>query len=186
MRKGVKARPWTVADVRYLMENAGHISKREICLYLKRSSVAVDQKAKALRKDGKALSLRCYKPRLAPCPACGALSGHLGREGICEPCRRREQLAEINARIAELMPLLPQEERDLYEKTEAQTDVSRRDPMPKAPDTRDMSYYHRAKAEEAYVLAMEKWAAKNLQREIKRVQKRKERIEEKTKINDSF
>ena len=145
---------------------------------LRRSSESVKQKAKALRMQGIPVSLRHYRPRLEPCPSCGCLSGHLGRDGICEPCSRREQLANIHAGIAELLPRLPLDERDTYEKTEAETE-SRLDPMPKAPNTEGLSYYERAKAEEAHALACEECLAGNLRREIKAAQKRKERISKK-------
>lgn len=174
-------RSWTTAEEAFLIANAGIRPKREICRKLKRSGKSVECKARQMRLQGEAIDLRCYRPTLETCPACGRLSANLGREGICEPCRRREQLDAINARISELWPLLSQEDRDTYERTEAETDVSRRDPRPKRPDTHGMSQYHRLKAEEVYAVAMERWATGNVMREIKRVQKRKERIEKKVK-----
>lgn len=180
MRKGTKRNDWTVADLTFLIENAGRLPKRQICQHLRRSSKSVERKAAWLRAHGQAVDLRCYRPTLEPCPSCGSLSGHRGKEGICEPCRRRAQLANIHARIAELLPRLPLEERDTYEKTEAEVG-SRRDPLPKAPDTRGLSYYQRARAEEAHALALEECIAGNLRREIKAAQKRKERIEKKVK-----
>ncbi len=180
MRKGARRIDWTVDEVRYLSENAGRIPKRDICQHLKRSGKSVECKAAWLRAQGHAVNLRHHKPTLSPCPSCGCLSGHLGRQGICEPCRRREQLATIHARIADLLPLLPADERDTYERTEAETE-SKWDPMPKAPNTQGLSYYAKAKTEEAHVLAIETWAAANLRREIKAAQKRKERIEKKVK-----
>ena len=180
MRKGAKRIDWKVEDVRYLLENAGRLPKRDICQHLKRSSRSVESKARWLRLRGYAVDLRHHKSVLRPCPSCGCLSGHLGREGICEPCRRRDQLATIHARIADLLPLLPIEERDTYEQTEAETE-SKWDPRPKVPNTSGLSYYAKAKAEEAYALAIEEWSATNLRREIKAAQKRKERIEKKVK-----
>lgn len=180
MRKGAKRKDWTVAELNYLAENAGRISKRDICLHLRRSSKSVERKAAWLRSQGRAVTLRFYRPTLEPCPACGRLSGHRGKEGICEPCRRREQLATIHARIAELLPQLPLEERDTYERTEAETE-SRHDPLPKAPNTSVLSYYQKARAEEAYALALENAISRNLRRETKAAQKRKERIEKKVK-----
>lgn len=174
-------RDWTTADERYLRENAGIKPKREICRRLKRSSKSVERKAHAMRKRGEAICLRSFRPTLDTCPSCGRLSANLGKEGICEPCRRREQLDAINARISELWPLLSQEDRDTYERTEAETDTSRRDPRPKRPDTSGLSQYHRLKAEEVYATELERWATRNVMREIKRVQKRKERIEKKVK-----
>lgn len=178
MRKGSKRNDWSTDDVRYLIENAGRIPRREICFHLKRSSESVKQKTKTLRAEGIPISLRCYRAKLEFCPSCGRLSGHLGTKGICEPCRRREQLDTINRRIAELLPRLTLEERDIYEKTEAETE-SRWDPLPKAPRTEGLSYYEKAKIEEHYALECEECTARNLRRKIKAVQKRKERIEKK-------
>ncbi len=186
MRKGARRRDWTVAEERFLVANAGKMAKREICRRLKRSSKGVECKARALRRAGVPIDLRCHRSRLAPCPACGCPSGTLGKEGICEPCRRREQLDAVNARAAELWPHLAQANRDTYERTEAQTSASRRDPRPKAPDTRGMSRYSKARAEEAHALALEAWTVGNLKREIKRAQKRKERIEKKSEINEGL
>lgn len=180
MRKGVGPNEWSVSEERYLIENAGRIPKRDICKHLKRSSTSMRGKAQDLRRHGVAVDLRCYISHLEPCPSCGCMSGRLGKYGICEPCRRREQLATIHARIAELWPLLSVEDRDTYEKTEAETESSR-DPFPPAPDTRGLSYYARAKAEEAHALACETVLTNNLRREVKAAQKRKERIEKKIK-----
>ena len=180
MRRGSRRNDWSVSDVAYLVENAGKIPKREICKKLKRSGKSVERKAAWLRKQGVAIDLRSYRASLAPCPACGRMSGLLGSDGICEPCRRRDQLAGIHARIAELMPLLPQEDRDVYERTEAETE-SRYDPLPKAPRTDGLSFYAKARAEESHSLAVERTVARNLRREIKAAQKRKERIEKKVK-----
>jgi hypothetical protein len=180
MRKGGKRIDWTTADERYLIANAGRIPKRDICQHLKRSGRSVTRKAEQLRGRGIPVYLRHYETTLYPCPSCGYLSGHLDRDGICEPCRRREQLENIHARIASLLPLLPIEERDKYEQTEAETE-SRHDPMPKAPNTSGLSFYEKQKAEEAHAIAIEEWVSANLRREIKAAQKRKERIEKKVK-----
>ena len=96
----------------------------------------------------------------------------MGRDGFCEPCRRRAQLAEVHARIAELLALLPPEEAEVE---------SRRDPMPPPPPTAGLSYYARARAEEAHELACEEALTRNLMREVKAAQKRKERVEKKVR-----
>ncbi len=170
-----------MSDEHYLIAHAERVAKRDICRHLKRSSKSVERKAAHLREQGHAITLRHYTPRLDTCPSCGCLSGHMGKEGICEPCRRREQLATIHARIAELLPLLPQAERDTYEKTEAET-ASRYDRMPKAPSSA-ATYYEQQRDKERHALAMEAWSSANLKREIKAAQKRKERIEKKVKTN---
>lgn len=161
------------------MEHAGRIPRREICKNLRRSTESVRYMAKRLRVYGTDISLRCYVPQVGICPACGCRRGTLGETGICEVCERREQLATIHGRIAELMLLLPPKEQETYGETEAETE-SRIDPKPKPPTIPPgASYYRRAKAEEAHDLAVEAWAVKNIKREIKAAQKRKERIEDK-------
>lgn len=179
MRKGGRRNDWKVADERYLIENAGRIPRREICQHLRRSSESVKQKAKALRRQGVDVCLRHYSPTLEPCPHCGRLSGTIDRSGKCEPCRRRDQLATIQMRIADLLPLLPPDERATYERTEALLE-SKSDPLPEPPDTGGMSGYRRAYAEEAHARAVEACVSRNLRREVKAAQKRKERIEKKT------
>ena len=64
--------------------------------------------------------------------------------------------------------------------TEAEVE-SRRDPMPPPPPTAGLSYYARARAEEAHELACEEALTRNLMREVKAAQKRKERVEKKVR-----
>lgn len=161
------------------MEHAGRVPRREICKNLRRSTASVRYMANRLRTAGIDISMRCYVPSTEICPACGCRRATLGKSGICELCERRDQLATIHGRIAELLPLLPPEELATYEETEAET-ASRIDPNPTPPAIpRGASYYRRMKAEEQYDRAVEAWAVKNIKREIKAVQKRKERIEDK-------
>lgn len=183
MRKGAKRSEWTTAEVRFLLESAGRMPKRDICLELKRSGKSVERKAAWLRERGHDVTLRYYESRLAVCPTCGNMRFTAIENGTCEPCRRREQLETIQARIAELWPLLTQEQRDMYEETEAETE-SRRDPMPKKPETpAGWSAYRRQRAHEDWLIACERTQAANLMREVKAAQKRKERIEKKVRIN---
>ena len=170
---------WRTSEVAYLLENAGRKPLREICKSIRKSADSVRYMATRLRAEGIDISLRCYVPRVEICPACGCRRGTLGKTGICELCERREQLATIHGRIAELLPLLPPDELATYEETEAETE-SRIDPKPKPVETPPgASYYRRAKAEEQHDLAVEAWAIGNIKREIKAAQKRKERIEKK-------
>lgn len=161
------------------MEHAGRIPRREICKNLSRSTESVRYMAKRLRAGGIDISMRCYVPHVEICPACGRRRSTLGKSGICELCERRAQLAGIHGRIAELLPLLTPEQLAIYEKTEAETE-SRIDQKPKPPAIpSDASYYRRMKTEEQHDRAVEAWAIRNIKREIKAVQKRKERIEDK-------
>lgn len=162
------------------MANAGVLPRREICKTLRRSAKSVERKTEQLRASGEVISLRCHVPKLETCPSCGRLSTTLGKPGICKPCRQREQLATIHARIAELLPRLTPQDRLIYEASERLTE-SGADPMPKAPDTHGLSRYGKAKAEERHEIAMERWTIRNLNRQVKAAQKRKERIQKKLK-----
>lgn len=180
MRKGAKRRDWSVEEERYLAASAGRVPKRDICLKLRRSSKSVERKAAAMRAAGADVDLRCYRPSLSPCPRCGCMSGTIDRRGLCEPCRRREQLAAIQSRIAAMLPRLPAAERAVYARTESMLE-SHAEPLPEAPDTSGMSRWRRAYREEAHALAVERAVERNLRREVKAAQKRKERIQKKLK-----
>lgn len=180
MRKGTKRRDWTVAEEQFLIVNAGKLPKRDICQMLRRSSKSVERKAVQLRAQGARIELRYHYPTLEPCPKCGCLSGTIDRTGMCKPCRKRDQLATIEARISDLMSLLPPEERDIYERTEAKR-ASKLEPLPEPPNTDGMSEYRKAYHEEAYAAALEDVLIRNLNRLVRAEQKRKERIERKVK-----
>lgn len=180
MRRGAKRSEWSTADVRFMIENAGRIPKRDICRHLKRSSKSVERKAAWLRAQGILIDLRHFESKLTPCPSCGNLSATLDRTGFCKPCRQREQLATIQARISSLLQRLPMSERDTYMDTEAETE-SARHIKPKPQSTQDMSEYAKARARERYAIEIEAWESANLFRRIKAAQKRKERIEKKVK-----
>ena len=183
MRKGARLRPWTTADDRFLLESAGRMPKREICKALRRSSKSVEMRAYQLRKRGHAVELRFCRSDEGICPACGNASTLLGREGICEPCRRRAQLAEIESRTAVLLARLTPEQRAVYERTEASTE-SRRAPYPPPPAIPVCaSSYRRQKMRRDWRMECERVEAANLRREVKAAQKRKERIEKKVKTN---
>lgn len=176
MKKGAIRNDWTLAEERFLIANAGKIPMAEICLMLKRPRQAIYHKAMRLN-----VSLRYIDPELETCPHCGHLSATINRKGMCEPCRKRDQLADIHARIAELLPLLPLEERVKYEREEARTG-SKADPLPSKPrPRRTTSDYRKKRIEEAYAIAVESVVSGNLNREVKAAQKRKERIEKKVK-----
>lgn len=178
MRKGAKVRPWSVSDVRFLVANAGRLPKLDICQMLKRSSASVRRKAEDLRRAGYDVDLRYYRPTMEPCPSCGNMSATLDRHGKCEPCRRREQLAVIEARIADLLPRLTPEQMDVYERSETKR-KSRIDPVPEPPSTDGLSRWQKAYREEAHAKQVEATVSANLRRAVKAAQKRKERIEKK-------
>ena len=179
-RKGAKQREWTTAELRYLRENAGKMPRRELSRALKRGAKSLERRVARMREEGEDVTLRCFVSRLETCPHCGALRSRIGADGICEPCRRRRQLAKVHGRIAELLAQLPPEERAVYDDTEAETE-SAFDPMPPPPRLDGLTAYQRARAGEAREIALEDWLSRNLRRQVKAAQKRKERIQKKLK-----
>lgn len=177
-RKGCPQRDWTTSEVSYLVEMAGRIPKREICKHLRRTSSSVRGKAQDLRSHGEPVDLRCHRTSLEACPACGCMRSTLGKHGICKPCRQRAQLATIHSRIAALLPRLPFEEREKY--IDAESIVgSEAIPMPQLRIPDGISHYMRCLIRDRHDRAMEAWQIRNLERQVKAAQKRKERIEEK-------
>ncbi len=178
-RKGARQHPLTMEGYAYVLANAGRVPAREIRRKLRITKNQLESARRKLNRQGANITLRCFRSRLALCPSCGCMRSTTdNRWGICEPCRRARQLAEIQARTAELLARLPEAERALYAETEAETE-SMADPMPSMPPTRGMSEYQRAKATDEHDRAMERWLATYYRRRVKAAQKRKERIEKK-------
>lgn len=169
---------WRESELAYIREHAGRVPAREIRRALRLSKSQLDNAVRLMRARGEAVSLRCFRPRTAVCPSCGCARSLFGREGICEPCRLRRRLAEIEADVAALLPLLGPEDRAVYERTESARE-SRVDPMPVKPPAGGLDPYSAARAEERYDLAMERWLSTQLRRRIKAAQKRKDRISKK-------
>lgn len=172
---------WRTSELERIAELAGRVPASQIRRELRLSKNQLDNARRVINASGGSVSLRCYRHRLGLCPACGCRRATLGRHGICEPCRRARQLAAIEARAASLLARLPPEERRVYELTEAKRESAAAGPMPSAPDTSGMSRYEAERAAEEHDAAMERWLCAYLYRRVKAAQKRKERIEEKTR-----
>lgn len=179
-RKGAKQNEWTTAEVAYLKEHAGALPLRAICRELRKSRRAVETMAYRLRQQGHDVDLRQYVRKTQICPACGCMRATLGHHGICEVCRKRVQLSAIHARIARLLRDLPMAARETYAETEAETE-STIDPMPRPVRLEGLTRYQRERASDERDMAMERWQIRNLNRQVKAAQKRKERIEKKSK-----
>lgn len=177
-RKGARQRGWTTEEVRALVDMAGRVTRREICRRLRRSRKSVECKAAELRRIGVPVDLRCFRSALAICPSCGRRSALLGSEGICEACRRSQQLARIESEVADLLAALPESERALYAETEAERETAG-EPMPAMLPTRGVSRYRAAANEDRNDRAMEQWRVRRLRRLVRAAQKRKERIRRK-------
>lgn len=167
-------------DLRQVYELAGKVPPREIRRQLRLSKRQLYYACELLRAQGKSVSLRFHHSNLEYCPSCGCMRSTLGDHGICEPCRKARQLDEIQSRATLIFEQLPAEDRALYADTEAELS-SKADPMPRPRPMAGLSAYERAKASDEYDLAMEQWSIRNLSRQVKAAQKRKERMERKLK-----
>ena len=185
MRRGARRREWTTDEVRRLVDMAGRIPRREICRRLRRSRKSVERKAAELRHRGVPVDLRCFRSTLEICPSCGRRSALLGSEGICEACRRAQQLARIESEVADLLAALPEAERALYAETEAERETAA-EPMPAMLPTRGVSRYRAAANEDRNDRAMEQWRVRRLRRLVRAAQKRKERIRRKAEKVPGF
>lgn len=181
-RKGARQRPWTTREVDGLREMAGRVPRREICRRLRRSASSVKSKAHELRASGEAVSLRCHASAVEVCPACGRTSALMGRDGVCEACRRAEQLRGIEADIADILSELPADERAVYAATEAERETAG-EPMPAMRPTRGVSRYEAERNSELNARAMEQWRVRRLRRLVRAAQKRRERIRRKARAN---
>lgn len=181
-KRGAKQRPWTVSEERRLVEWAGAIPRREICRRLRRSRKSVERKAASLRSRGVRVDLRCHRRTMEICPSCGRASALMGADGICEACRRSEQLRRIEAEVAGLLARLPEAERELYAGTEAERETSG-EPMPALWPTHGVSRYEAERNEERNDRALEQWRVRRLRRLVKAAQKRKERIRAKVRAS---
>lgn len=173
--RGCGQRRWTAADYAYILENAGLVPAERICDHLGVSMVQLSNARRLINARGGNVTLRCFESGLQVCPSCGCRRSTVGRDGICEVCRKERRLASLQSEVADLVAALPDRERAVYERTQAKLSSSPgQAPMPPDPDGLDR--YRAAKAEDAYDRAVERWASDYAQRRIKAAQKRKERI----------
>lgn len=178
MRPGAERRDWTAEEVRFLMESAGRMPRREICRRLRRSAKSVERMADRLRAQGHAISLRCWEPTLSTCPSCGRRSATARESGVCRPCVLARRLAAEEGRIADLMARLPADARAAYARAESDRGDRTSDPMPLPPAyDREPTNYERDRDAEAYDRALEEWEARRLNRRLRATQRRRERIE---------
>ena len=173
MRKGARRADWTVADERFLWENAGKVPRRELCRRLKRSGEAVDQKAKRM-----GLSLRCYVPKCRPCPKCGKPRSQFGRDGTCRVCGVKALIRRADEDTSRAMAMLPPEHLATYQATEVLLQSTPL-PKPKAPSYEGLTAYQEAKARDEHARALEEWEFGTLNRRLKAKRRRVERMRKK-------
>ncbi len=169
---------WTTGDIKQVAELAGTMPERELRKRLKLSKRQLQYAKELLRKRGTPVSTHYFVSKLVTCPSCGKKRSTIGRHGICEPCRLRRQLAETESMIADLMHRLTREQRAVYEQTESERE-SKRESLPKPPNTKGLTPYEAAKAKDDYARAAEQSEITYLTRRIRAAQKRRDRIKEK-------
>lgn len=178
-RKGSAQRPWTTADVRYLAEHAGRIPRRDICLALKRSSMAVYKMAKRL-----GLSLRVPVRGLVWCDECASWRTWVSeRTGSCRVCQMRERLAGREAACAEALAAMTPEQRAVYAESEAKRSTRRHAPRPQRRRTDDMGLFEAARAEREWFAAVEEWEYRRLKLPYDAAKTRLRRMREVTGSN---
>lgn len=175
-RAGEHHEPWTTADERYLVENAGKVPLPEMAKHLKRSQQAVRIRAGLL-----GVSVRCYTRKLVWCDQCATWRTALDDNGRCQICRLKGQLEAVEARIAEELRAAPEDVRELYARTEslrASAVKSVRMGTPK-PGSR----YDRQRVQEVYLRNVEEAERITLQRMVDACKTRLKRIREKRGTN---
>lgn len=182
MRRGDHARPWTTEDDRYLTESAGIVSKREICLHLKRSRRAVEVRASRM-----GLSLRHFEHLTEICPKCGQARDRDGvkqsRTGFCAVCVARAAYQEALWRQAEAYAALDPVQRAVYDATEARTGASRLPPRPPEPPSSIKDPAKAMRARELHAIDVEKWELRCLKMMTDAAKKRTQRMREKSGTN---
>lgn len=182
MRKGAKREEWTTAEERYLVDNAGKVSKRTICRTLRKSSAAVRSKAYRMRQDGIDVRLRCYESRLQPCPRCGQPRSRFDNSGFCRVCELRDDYREARWRQVEAYRILTPEQKEVYDTWDGFTG-SEIPPRPSMPDTSHMDRPARARAEERHAIAVEEWQIETLTKLTNATKTRTKRMRRKTGTN---
>ena len=164
-----RGRAWRVAEERFIRRCAGELSIEEMAEALGRTPSAVEWHARQMRRR-KALkgSLRHWRRRLSWCGECAAY-----RSDPCPVCSKRALLESKRLREEALLAQLPAERKSMKRPG---LHGSARDRMPAKPNTDGMHAYARQATLEAYDKEMERWECRNLDREIKAVQKRCERL----------
>lgn len=170
---------WSEEELRYLVESAGRVPKRTLCQKLNRDPDEVEAVAARIRSTGYPISLN-----VETCPMCGRRAPIVYSLGICKPCQYRRTIAQVRKQTAELLRLVAPDEREAYARTETSLGGRTFDPMPDIPAIpEDATEVERAAYEDARCAAMAEWEARNLHRQIKAAQKRKERIARKARAN---
>ncbi len=153
MRKGAERVDWTTSEIRFLVDAAGRLPRREICQQLRRSKKSVERTAARL-----GLSLRCYKTQLVWCTECASWRGYVDKDtGKCRVCSKRDHLAGREAACADVMASMTPEQRATYEESETLRETRRVPTRPTMPPCKNGSLYELERIKAEHLLALEAW-----------------------------
>lgn len=162
-------RPWSTEELAYLRENAGTLTRREICLELRRSRKSVERMA---ARHG--ISLRTVRRTLVWCHACARWRTSVNDSGLCPVCNERAKTEREEERCAEELAAMDAPQRAAFDATEARrAPRKKRPPAPAPPDTGGMAARERTRAEEAWEREVEAW---ELELETRRYNAAKQRL----------
>lgn len=164
-------REWTLRETLYVRDWAGALPLSALAAHLRRDWREVASEAGRL-----GVPIVYMGTPLWWCDECASLTGRLHPSGTCWKCAYRRQLQRIESKTAVLLRRLPWEQIENYSVREAERGGKRRDPAPTPPDTLNAAPRAAVAAQTAYLAARSEWEAKQVRRQVKAAQKRKERI----------
>lgn len=158
MRKGSKRRDWSTAEVRYLLEHAGKVPRREISRALRRSAKSVRRKAESM-----GVSLRVPKWGMVWCDECAAWRTRTNAQGRCPVCQKRANIEAEAARCAEEYAAMTPDQRRAFDDSESRRGrVKPRPRMPRRRLPRGAGPAAEARAEQEWLAAVEAWQLERL------------------------
>lgn len=172
-RKGAEQRPWTTAEIEYLLANAGIQPIEEIATALGRTVWATREQWRRY----KALGSTTRTDRRPVCSSCFQRHSYM-KDGVCCICLMKNQLATLEKRCSEELVKLPAEDKERYARRESQRG-SQVVPPPKAPNTLGMTKKQKRLALIRWEKQCEAAHMATLKRRVKATQKRLERIRKK-------
>lgn len=174
---------WTTADERFIIDNAGLLTVREIADELGRSYSSVVSRVHLLRERGLIdRSMRVYGEDhyisdLVLCVSCNTRRSTCDKDQVCKVCRDKillENHKELMYRAYDNLP------RELQEKTNGTFNIYRsrslmktRLQKPKRPNTTGMNLFDTMKAEDDYFYELEAYELRLLKLDIDAVKQRR-------------
>lgn len=177
-------KPWTLYEEKFIIDRAGIMSIRDIARVLGRTETSVKMHAHHMRTEGRLdKSLRCpfndeFVSYLNECCECHQLRSTVDKTGICEVCRRREQLKRneltMHRAWANLPPEYKQRAKRVFDPERAPNLMTKsRDlKMPQRPDTSGMDDFEAANAIDDWLMSVEAYEIAMIKLDIDAVKQR--------------